>query len=60
MTVVMSFLGFNQIKAFGMGVSMIRLTAAAIDRTVETEDMPRMDENGKAISPAKHDIVFTT
>ena len=60
MTVVMSFLVFNQIKAFGMGVSMIRLTAAAIDRTVETEDMPRMDENGKAISPAKHDIVFTT
>ena len=58
MTVVMSFLVFNQIKAFGMGVSMIRLTAAAIDRTVETEDMPRMDENGKAISPAKHDIVF--
>ncbi len=37
MTVVMSFLVFNQIKAFGMGVSMIRLTAAAIDRTVETE-----------------------
>ena len=58
MTVVMSFLVFNQIKAFGMGVSMLRLTAAAIDRTVETENMPRMDEGGKAISPEKHDIVF--
>ena len=58
MTVVLSFLVFNQIKAFGMGVSMIRMTAAAIDRAVETEDMPRMDENGKALSPGKHDIVF--
>ena len=55
---VMSFLVFNQIKAFGMGVSMLRMAAAAIDRTVETEDMPRMDENGKAIAPEKHDIVF--
>ena len=58
MVLVMSFLIFNQIKAFGMGVSMLRMTAAAIDRTVQTEDMPRMDENGKAIAPEKHDIVF--
>lgn len=55
---VMSFLIFNQIKAFGMGVSMLRLAAAAIDRTEETENMPRMDENGKALNPEKHDIVF--
>ena len=58
MVLVMSFLVFNQIKAFGMGVSMLRLAAAAIDRTEETGDMPRMDENGKALSPEKHDIVF--
>lgn len=58
MTLVMSFLVFNQIKAFGMGVSMIRMTAAAIDRTAETEDMPRMDENGKDLMPENHDIVF--
>lgn len=58
MTLVMSFLVFNQIKAFGMGVSMIRMTAAAIDRTVETEDMPRMDEDGKDLMPESHDIVF--
>ncbi len=58
MTLVMSFLVFSQIKLFGMGVSMLRLAAAAIDRTVKTENMPRMDENGRAISPAKHDIVF--
>ena len=58
MVLVMSFMVFNQIKAFGMGVSMLRLAAAAIDRTEQTEDMPRMDENGKALSPEKHDIVF--
>ena len=58
MTLVMSFLVFNQIKAFGMGVSMLRMAAAAIERTEKTEDMPRMDENGKPLSPGKHDIVF--
>ncbi len=58
MVLVMSFMVFNQIKAFGMGVSMLRLAAASIDRTVETENMPRMDENGRAVAPAKHDIVF--
>ena len=58
MVLVMSFLVFNQIKAFGMGVSMLRLAAAAIDRTEETEDMPRMDENGRKLNPQKHDIVF--
>ena len=58
MVLVMSFLVFNQIKAFGMGVSMLRLAAAAIDRTEATEDMPRMDECGRELKPASHDIVF--
>ena len=58
MTLVMSFLVFSQIKLFGMGVSMLRLASAAIDRTVETEQMPKMDENGKELSPAAHDITF--
>ena len=58
MVLVMSFMVFNQIKAFGMGVSMLRLAAASIDRTVETEQMPQMDEQGKALHPQTHDIVF--
>ena len=58
MTLVVSFLVFSQIKLFGMGVSMLRLAAAAIDRTEETEKMPQMDEKGKDIAPEKHDIVF--
>ena len=55
---VVSFLIFSQIKLFGMGVSMLRLAAAAIDRTVETQQMPQMDEHGRDIAPEKHDIVF--
>ena len=58
MAVVVSFLVFSQVKFFGMGVSMLRLAGAAIDRTVETEQMPRLDEKGKAVSPQRHDIVF--
>ena len=58
MALVVSFLVFSQIKLFGMGVSMLRMAAAAIDRTVETEQMPQMDENGRAVTPAAHDIVL--
>ena len=58
MAVVVSFLVFSQVKLFGMGVSMLRLAGAAIDRTVETEQMPRLEEKGKAVSPQRHDIVF--
>ena len=58
MTLVVSFLVFSQVKLFGMGVSMLRLAGAAIDRTVETERMPQMDEKGKTVVPEKHDIVF--
>ena len=58
MAVVVSFLVFSQVKLFGMGVSMLRRAGAAIDRTVETEQMPRLDEKGKAVSPQRHDIVF--
>lgn len=58
MVLVMAFLVFNQIKAFGMGVSMLRMAAASIDRTLETEQMPRMDEHGRTVSPKSHDITF--
>lgn len=58
MVLVMSFLVFNQIKAFGMGVSMLHMTSACIDRTRAVEQMPKLDEGGRALSPAAHDIVF--
>ena len=58
MVIVVSFLVFSQVKLFGMGVSMLRLAGAAIDRAAETEQMPQMDENGREIAPAAQDIVF--
>ncbi len=56
--IVVSFLVFSQVKLFGMGVSMLHLAAAAIDRTVQTEQMPQMDLGGKAVTPADHTISF--
>ena len=58
MVLVMSFMVFNQIKAFGMGVSMLRLAAASIDRTVATEQMPQMEAHGTNAHPQGHTIEF--
>lgn len=58
MCIVMSFLVFGQIKLFGMGMSMLRLASASIDRTLQTEGMEQMDEKGKAFSPKGHVIEF--
>lgn len=58
MCIVMSFLVFGQIKLFGMGMAMLRLATASIDRTLETEEMEQMDEKGRTLSPQNHDIEF--
>ena len=58
MCIVMSFLVFGQIKLFGMGMSMLRLASASIDRTLQIEEMKQMDEKGRALSPKEHGIEF--
>ena len=58
MCIVMSFLVFGQIKLFGMGMSMLRLASASIDRTLQTEEMEQMNEKGKTFSPKSHGIEF--
>lgn len=58
MSVIVSFMIFSQIKLFGMGISMLRLAAASIDRTVQTEEMEQMDESGQPQSPENHTIEF--
>lgn len=58
MCIVMSFLVFGQIKLFGMGISMLRLSSASIDRTLQTEEMEQMDEKGSALHPKNHTIQF--
>ncbi|MCM1194229.1 MAG: ATP-binding cassette domain-containing protein, partial [Acetatifactor muris] len=56
MCIVMSFLVFGQIKLFGMGIAMLRLTSASIDRTLQTQGMEQMDEKGSVIRPESHGI----
>lgn len=58
MGIVMSFMVFGQVRLFGMGISMLRLSSASIDRTLETEKMEQMDERGKVIVPESHEISF--
>ena len=58
MCIVMSFLVFGQIKLFGMGMSMLRLASASIDRTLQTEEMEQMDEKGRVLRPGSHEIEF--
>lgn len=58
MCIVMSFLVFGQVKLFGMGMSMLRLASASIDRTLQTEEMEQMDEKGRAFCPGDHGIAF--
>lgn len=58
MCIVMSFLVFGQVKLFGMGMSMLRLASASIDRTLQTEEMEQMDEKGRALHPGDHGIEF--
>lgn len=58
MSIIVSFMVFSQIKLFGMGISMLRLAAASIDRTQQTEAMEQMDESGKPQSPKDHEITF--
>ncbi len=58
MCIVMSFLVFGQVKLFGMGMSMLRLASASIDRTLQTEKMEQMDEKGRVVRPGDHGIEF--
>ncbi len=56
MSIVMSFLVFGQIKLFGMGITMMRLADASIDRTLATENMDQMESGSTDTAPESHDI----
>ncbi len=56
MSIVMSFLVFGQIKLFGMGITMMRLADASIDRTLATEQMEQMEEGSRQRAPKSHEI----
>ena len=58
MSIIVSFMIFSQIKLFGMGISMLRLASSSIERTLQTEAMEQMDENGQVQKTDSHEIVF--
>ena len=58
MVVIMSFLVFAQVQSAGSGLSMLRLVSSSIDHAGQLDKVPQMDEGGKAITPAAHDITF--
>ena len=58
MAVIVAFLIFSQIKSAGSGVSALRLTGSSIDHANQVDEIPEMDEKGKAQHPKAHDISF--
>lgn len=58
MMTIASFIIFGQLKSAGSGTATLRLTETSINRANAIDEVPVMDEGGKAIHPVNHDIVF--
>ena len=58
MAVIISFLIFSQIQSAGSGVSALRLVGSSIDHANQVDQIPEMDQDGAALHPDSHDIVF--
>lgn len=58
MMMIASFIIFGQLKSAGSGTATLRLTETSIDRADAMDNVPVMDEGGRAIQPSSHDIVF--
>lgn len=58
MMLVLSFMVFEQMKSAGSNMANLRVTEASIDKANEIDNVPVMDEGGKAFTPERRDIVF--
>ena len=58
MAVIISFLIFSQIQSAGSGVSALRLVGSSIDHANQVDQIPEMDQDGAALHPDSHNIVF--
>ena len=58
MMFVVAFMVFEQMKSAGINIATLRIAEASIDKANETDNVPVMDEGGKAITPDTRDIVF--
>lgn len=58
MMFVAAFMVFEQMKSAGINIATLRIAESSIDKANETDNVPVMDEGGKNIVPASHDIAF--
>ncbi|MFA9466744.1 MAG: ABC transporter ATP-binding protein [Velocimicrobium sp.] len=58
MFLVVSFIIFEQIESAGHGVAILRVCGSSIEQANQMDDVPLMDEKGKTVKPANHEIVF--
>lgn len=58
MTIIISFLGFSQIKMAGSATTALRVVSGSIEQTKKLEEFPQMDIEGKEINPNNFDISF--
>ncbi|MDO4324381.1 MAG: ABC transporter ATP-binding protein, partial [Lachnospiraceae bacterium] len=58
MSVIISFMIFAQIESAGSSMAILRVVSSAIDHANQTDEIPEMDESGRAITAKKHDIEF--
>lgn len=58
MMLVFSFIIFEQLKSVSGGIPELRISSTSIDKANGIDDVPVMDEWGKAITPQNHSIQF--
>lgn len=58
MMFVAAFMVFEQMKSAGISIATLRIAEASIDKANETDNVPVMDEGGRAVDPENHDVVF--
>lgn len=58
MMLIASFMVFEQLKIAGSCMVNLRITENSINRANEIDNVPIMDEGGKAIIPQNHEIKF--
>ena len=58
MSVIISFIIFNEISQAGSSLAVMRVISSCMDRADEVEDMPQLEEKGKICTTEQHDIEF--
>ena len=58
MSVIISFIIFNEISQAGSSLAVMRVISSCMDRADEVEDMPQLEEKGKICATEQHDIEF--